>query len=187
MTPGLQTSPFFYRDASNYLGMSASELVKENLKVAIKISQWNDFVSFTAQRMTIDPIVLGKFSGYRHAQIDLSSVEHHLTTRVRNKLKQIIDVEGRRLSFIDVVASPSIETPRTVEDHLTTRVRNKSKQIIDVEGRRLSFIDVVASPSIETLRMGKRFVTKLSDDGQSSGEYLMNLDIPLQKIKLEKN
>ncbi|KAF7824067.1 replication protein A 70 kDa DNA-binding subunit A-like [Senna tora] len=115
-------------DAFNYLGITANDLAAENMKdvhdcadwpekldcflgkkfvfmVGIKISHWNDFTSLTVQRMTNDPIILDKFSAYRFVQEKLKNKGSD------NKADDSQTVEGRRLSFVDVVTSPSTETP----------------------------------------------------------------------------
>ncbi|KAF7835413.1 replication protein A 70 kDa DNA-binding subunit B-like [Senna tora] len=160
----------FDRDAFNYLGITATDLgaesvknVKDNegwpkkldsfvgkkfiFKVGIKVSEWNVFTSLTVQKMTDDPTILDKYSVHRHPQIDLTLVMDDLTTPDMNKSKQQLRGDGRRLSFHDVEASPSKETPITC----------------------------------------KRSATNLSDDGQSSGEFMLNIDDAHKKVKIEKN
>ncbi|KAF7801630.1 replication protein A 70 kDa DNA-binding subunit A-like [Senna tora] len=73
----------------------------------------------------------------------------------------------------------------SIIDDLTTLVKRKSKQLLEVEGRRLSFLDVVASPSTDTPSIGKRSLADLSEDSQSSGDSLLNMDAPLKKIRLD--
>ncbi|KAF7839056.1 uncharacterized protein G2W53_007538 [Senna tora] len=120
----------FDRDAFNYLGIIATDLGAESVK-----------------KMTADPTILDKYSVHWLPQIDLTSVMDDLTKPDMNKSKQLLRGDGRRLSFHDVEASPSKETPST----------------------------------------WKRSATYLSDDGQSSGEFMLNIDDAHKKVKIEKN
>ncbi|KAF7835850.1 uncharacterized protein G2W53_010709 [Senna tora] len=70
-------------------------------------------------------------------------------------------------------------------DDLTKSDMNKSN--LHGDGRRLSFHDVEASPSKETSSTCKRSATNLSDDSQSSGEFMLNIDDAYKKVKIEKN
>ncbi|KAF7832404.1 replication protein A 70 kDa DNA-binding subunit B-like [Senna tora] len=149
----------FDRDAFNYLGITATDLGAELVKldsfagkkfifkVGIKVSEWNVFTSLTIQKMTDDPTILDKYYVHRHPQIGLTSIMDDLTRPDMNKSKQQLRGDGRRLSFHDVEASPSKETPITC----------------------------------------KRSATDFSDDGQSSGEFMLNIDVAHKKVKIEKN
>ncbi|KAF7826676.1 uncharacterized protein G2W53_017840 [Senna tora] len=97
--------------------------------------------------MTDDPTILDKYFVHRLPQIDLTSVMDDLTTPDINKSKQLLRGDVRRLSFHDVEASLSIETPSTC----------------------------------------KRSVTDFSDDGQSSGEFILNIDDAHKNVKIKKN
>ncbi|KAF7835851.1 replication protein A 70 kDa DNA-binding subunit C-like [Senna tora] len=170
---GIANLTVFDRNAFNYLGITATDLgaesgkiylnVEDNdgwpkkldsfvgkkfiFKVGIEVLEWNVFTFLTVQKMTDNPTILYKYSVHCLPQIDLTSVMDDLTTPDMNKSKQLLRGDGRRLSFHDVEASPSKETPSTC----------------------------------------KRSATDLSDDGQSSGEFMMNIDDALKKVKIEKN
>ncbi|KAF7822124.1 replication protein A 70 kDa DNA-binding subunit [Senna tora] len=79
-------------------------------KVAVVKSQWNDFTSFTVQRMTSDPSIIDKFTRYRLAKVDLNATDDNLITADKAMTSPIIDLEGRRLTFTDDANSPSTAT-----------------------------------------------------------------------------
>ncbi|KAF7828021.1 replication protein A 70 kDa DNA-binding subunit D-like [Senna tora] len=79
-------------------------------KVAVVKSQWNDFTSFTVQRMTSDPSIIDKFTRYRLAKVDLNATDGNLITADKAMTSPIIDLEGRRLTFTDDANSPSTAT-----------------------------------------------------------------------------
>ncbi|KAF7841217.1 replication protein A 70 kDa DNA-binding subunit B-like [Senna tora] len=127
---GIANLTVFDRDAFNYLCITAIDLGAESVT-----------------KMTDNPTILDKYSVHRLPQIDLTSIMDDLTTPDMNKSKQLLRGDGRRLSFHDVEASPSKETPSKC----------------------------------------KRYATDLSDDGQSSGEFMLNIDDAHKKVKIEKN
>ncbi|KAF7835345.1 uncharacterized protein G2W53_010204 [Senna tora] len=178
---GSENITVFDRDAFNYIGMTANVIAAEKLKmgaysdgwpekidcfigkkfvfkVGIKISEWNSYTSLIVQRMTNEPVILDKFSGYRLAQV----------TRVMLEIRNFVLLINLTSNFED----------------LSTPTKNKSKQLLNVGGQRLSFTDAEAPASIETLVTGKRSATVLCDNGQSSEDFVLISEATNKKNKM---
>ncbi|KAF7807307.1 uncharacterized protein G2W53_039468 [Senna tora] len=127
----------FDRDVSNIVGLQAPELHDEHSKLSLipsrdkhsslKLRLWNPngIISrfFTVQRMTSDPAIIDKFTRYHLAKsnvsqkgeaenvnlynVDLNAVDDKLITPEKPMTSPVIDLEGRRLTFIDDANSPS--------------------------------------------------------------------------------
>ncbi|KAF7814816.1 replication protein A 70 kDa DNA-binding subunit B-like [Senna tora] len=82
----------FYRDVTSFIRMTAIELRK-------------------VKRISSDSSIMDKFTWFRHAKIDLSSVVDELSTPVKPRSAQITGLDGRRLSFLDAIDSPITSTP----------------------------------------------------------------------------
>ncbi|KAF7835738.1 replication protein A 70 kDa DNA-binding subunit C-like [Senna tora] len=90
----------FDRDVANFITMPAVDLLQDH----IQVSNWNGIKSFTAQRLTNDPVITDKFMSYRFAKSKDVNKSDVVGSSVETT--SVIDIAVRPLTFPDGVASP---------------------------------------------------------------------------------
>ncbi|KAF7807295.1 replication protein A 70 kDa DNA-binding subunit E-like [Senna tora] len=167
---GIANLTVFDRDAFKYLGINAIDLGAESVKNVEDNEGW--------------PKKLDSFVGKKFIfKVGIKVLEWNaftsLTVQKMTDDPTIFDKYFvHRLPQIDLTL---------VTDDLPTLDMNKSKQMLRGDGRRLSFHDVEASPSKEKPSTCKRPAIDFSDDGQSSGEFMLNIDDAHKKVEIENN